>query len=260
MSGVSHVCQFKSGNKWSLIYLNGLILPVGYFTNGKLNIKSVKSLASYIDHTILKATTTYIEIEKICKEAVKYEFAAVCIPPSLITDAVGKVTNGVKIATVIGFPLGYSTFKAKAAEVEQAIADGADELDIVINLTHLKTGRWRPMETEMAALTAQAHAAGRLVKVIIESGMLTDDEIIRCCNLYAGIGVDFLKTSSGYAEKGASVAAVQLMRQHLPAEVKIKASGGIRSVTLAKELIRAGADRLGCSASVQIIMEEQQHV
>jgi deoxyribose-phosphate aldolase len=234
----------------------------------------VISLASYIDHTILKPTTTHIEIEKICGEAVEYGFAAVCVPPPLVPDAVGMLApragadvelerdgtgmarpegNGVKVATVIGFPFGYSTVKAKLAEVEQAIADGADELDIVINLIALKGGRWPLLEEEMRVLTERTHANQKLVKVIIESGVLMDEEIIRCCEVYSRVGVDFLKTSTGYAAVGATVGAVRLMRQHLPAGIRIKASGGIRDAAFARELIAAGADRLGCSASVDIV-------
>lgn len=214
------------------------------------------SLASYIDHTILKPTTTHIEIEKICGEAVEYGFAAVCVPPPLVSDAVGLLAgagNGVKVATVIGFPFGYSAVKAKLVEVEQAVADGADELDIVINLIALKEGGWSLLEEEMRVLTERAHADRRLVKVIIESGILSDEEIIRCCVVYSRLGVDFLKTSTGYAEKGATIGAVKLMRQHLPAEIRIKAAGGIRDAGFARELIAAGADRLGCSASVDIV-------
>jgi deoxyribose-phosphate aldolase len=221
----------------------------------------VINLASHIDHTVLKPTTTHIEIEKICKEAIEWGFAAVCVPPPMVAEAVRLVkaattaaaATGVKVATVIGFPFGYSTVRAKLAEVDQAIADGADELDIVINLIDLKGGNWPALEEEMKVLTERAHSAGKLVKVIIESGVLTDEEIIHCCALYARVGVDFLKTSTGYAATGATIAAVRLMRQHLPAGIRIKASGGIRDAVFARELIEAGADRLGCSASVEIV-------
>jgi deoxyribose-phosphate aldolase len=210
----------------------------------------VSSLASYIDHTILKPTSSHIEINRICKEALDYGFAAVCVPPPFVVQARG---SGVRVATVIGFPFGYSVSAAKLAEVEQALADGADELDVVINLAALKGGDWSRLESEMRALVGPIHEAGRLVKVIIESGVLTDEEIIRCCEIYSGLGVDFLKTSTGYAERGATVEAVLLMRAHLPSNVRIKASGGIRTYALARQLIDAGADRLGCSASVEIV-------
>jgi deoxyribose-phosphate aldolase len=213
----------------------------------------VSTLASYIDHTILKPTTTHIEISRICKEAREYGFAAVCVPPPFVGMA---RQSGVRVATVIGFPFGYSVTSAKLAEVAQALSDGADELDVVVNLIHLKAGDWAALEAEMREIVLPIHGAGRLVKVIIESGVLTDEEIIRCCSVYGGIGVDFLKTSTGYAEKGATVAAVRLMRQHLPPGIRIKASGGIRTYAFARELIEAGADRLGCSASVEIVKGE----
>ena len=213
----------------------------------------MSTFASYIDHTILKPTTSHIEITKICKEAREYGFAAVCVPPPYVGQA---HRTGVRVATVVGFPFGYSVTQAKLAEVAQALTDGADELDVVIDLTRVKEGDWTALETEMGVITEKIHGAGRLVKVIIESGILTDDEIIRCCGIYAGVGVDFLKTSTGYAEKGATVEAVRLMRQHLPANIRIKASGGIRTYAFAKALIDAGADRLGASASVEIVRGE----
>ncbi len=230
----------------------------------------MSSLASHIDHTILKPTTSHIEINRICKEAYHYGFAAVCVPPPYVCsakEAIGRwqttsVLDGapplrqVKIATVIGFPFGYSCVKAKLAEVEMAMMDGTEEVDVVIDLTALKNGGWTYLEEEMRAITALAHSDDTLVKVIIESGILTDEEIIRCCELYGGLGVDFVKTSTGYAEKGATVEAVRLMRAHLPSNVRIKASGGIRTYALARQLIDAGADRLGCSASVEIVKEE----
>ena len=212
------------------------------------------TLASHIDHTILKPTTTLFDIEKICNEALEYGFAAVCVPPPFVAVA---QAFGVRTATVIGFPFGYSAVAAKLAEIGQVIADGVDELDIVINLVLLKGERWPELEEEMTVLTTRAHAAGKIVKVIIESGILSDEEIIQCCKLYSRVGVDFLKTSTGYAEKGASVEAVRLMRQHLPAGIRIKASGGIRDAAFARQLIAAGADRLGCSASVAIVKEEE---
>lgn len=217
-------------------------------------------LARYIDHTILKPTTSHIEISKICGEAVEYGFAAVCVPPPLVRLAIRELggRGGVKVATVIGFPFGYSVAAAKGVETEQALADGADELDVVINLVALKSGDWALLEKEMRLLTEMIHGAGKIVKVIIESGILADEEIIRCCALYDRVGVDFLKTSTGYAEKGAGATehAVRLMRAHLPVGIRIKASGGIRTAALAQQLIDAGADRLGCSASVEIVKGE----
>jgi deoxyribose-phosphate aldolase len=212
------------------------------------------NIASYIDHTILKPTTTLNEVRNVCAEATQYGFAAVCIPPPFVRNAKTLLKDSpVKVATVIGFPLGYSIAKAKIFETQQAIDDGADELDMVINITALKNGQWAYLESEIQYIIEAIHKNDRIIKVIIESGVLTNDEIIRCCEIYAKVGVDFLKTSTGYAEKGATTEAVALMRAHLPDSVKIKASGGIRNAAFATQLIGAGADRLGCSASVAIV-------
>jgi deoxyribose-phosphate aldolase len=212
------------------------------------------NIAPYIDHTILKPTTTLEEIKNLCAEATQYGFAAVCVPPPFVRNAKALLKEtAVKVATVIGFPFGYSIAKAKIFETQQAIDDGADELDMVINITALKNGQWAYLESEIQYIIEGIHKNNRLIKVIIESGVLTNEEIIRCCEIYAKVGADFLKTSTGYAEKGATPEAVALMREHLPAHVKIKASGGIRDAAFAIKLIGAGADRLGCSASVAIV-------
>ena len=214
---------------------------------------------SYIDHTILKQTTTIIEIKQLCKEASDFKFAAVCVPPPLVKNAIKFLSNsGVKTATVIGFPFGYSNLPAKKAEVIQAIKDGADELDMVINLVALRNNAWSYLEAEVAGILELVRADNKVLKVIIESGILTEPEIIRCCEIYGNAAVDFLKTSTGYADKGASVEAVKLMKANLPSTVRIKASGGIRNYAFAKELIEAGADRLGCSASVSIVNGQEE--
>ena len=216
------------------------------------------NIAQYIDHTILKPTTLVSDIEKVCNEAKEYGFAAVCIPPPFVRKA-KEVLQGspVKTATVIGFPFGYSAIEAKLAEVVLALVDGADELDIVINLIALKNNDWQYLANEINHLVPVIKEKGKVVKIIIESGVLTDDEIIKCCELYGAAGIDYLKTSTGYAEKGASVHAVRLFKKHLPPSVQIKASGGIRDYAFAKELIEAGATRLGCSAGVAIVKGEQ---
>lgn len=216
------------------------------------------NIAPYIDHTMLKPVMTLEDARNLCGEATQYGFAAVCLPPPLVKNAKALLAgSSVKTATVIGFPFGYSVAKAKVFETQQAIEDGADELDMVINLVALKNKAWSYLEAEVKHIIEAAHKNERVLKVIIESGVLTDAEIIECCKLYGGMGVDFMKTSTGYAEKGATVEAVQLMRAHLPASIKIKASGGIRTAQFAKQLIGAGADRLGCSGSVAIVKEEQ---
>jgi len=212
------------------------------------------NIAQYIDHTLLKPATTIHELKKLCEEAIQYNFFAVCVPPPLVKNA-RSILNGsaVKTATVIGFPFGYSVARAKLDEAQQAIQDGANELDVVINLIALRSKAWQYLELEMEQIVEAAHAQNRLVKVIIESGILTDEEIVKCCEIYARAGVDFMKTSTGYAEKGATIEAVQLMRANLPAEIKIKASGGIRTFEAAQQYIQAGANRLGTSSGVAIV-------
>lgn len=213
-------------------------------------------LNKYIDHTILKPTTTLEDIKTLCMEAVEYNFAAVCVPPPFVKLAKTFVgSTAVKVATVTGFPFGYSAIEAKVAETVLAIVDGADEIDMVANILAIRNKDWDYVEKEIATIMAIIRNHSKVIKVIIESGILLDEEIIRCCELYAKYQVDFVKTSTGYAEKGATVAAVQLMRAHLPANIQIKASGGIRTFTFAQELIAAGATRLGSSSGVALMKE-----
>jgi deoxyribose-phosphate aldolase len=215
-------------------------------------------IASYIDHTLLKAAGSSADFNKLCREAIENRFAAVCVPPFVVKQVMEVLQNSpVKTVTVIGFPMGYSSLRSKVTETQDAIADGADELDVVINLIALKNGDWTYLEKEMQELVTLIHEKERVLKVIVESGILTKDELYHCCKLYGGLGIDFMKTSTGYAEKGASVSDIQLMRKELPARVRIKASGGIRHYSFANELVAAGADRLGCSASLQVLEEEK---
>jgi len=208
----------------------------------------------FIDHTILKPTTLISDIEKVCKEAIEYQFTAVCVPPNFVKKAKELTKeSSVKVATVIGFPFGYSAIEAKLAESLLAIVDGVDELDIVINISAIKNNDWEYLANEINHLMPVIKQNNKVVKIIIESGILTDEEIIKCCQLYGAAGIDYLKTSTGYADKGASVHAVELFRKNLPSNVKIKASGGIRDYAFAKELVEAGATRLGCSAGVAIV-------
>lgn len=215
---------------------------------GKLN--------KYIDHTILKPTTTLAEVEEVCSEASQYQFAAVCIPPLFVKKAKAILKDSsIKVATVIGFPFGYCAIEAKVAEIVLAMVDGAEELDMVINISAIKNNDWNFIASEINTIMPIIKNRDKVIKVIIESGILTDDEIIKCCDIYGAAGVDYVKTSTGYAEKGASVHAVKLIRAHLADHIKIKASGGIKTLRFAQELIEAGADRLGCSKSVQIMKE-----
>ena len=211
-------------------------------------------LNKYIDHTILKPTCLVSDIEKLCTEAKEYDFAAVCVPPNFVKLAKEKVAGtDVKVATVIGFPFGYSATEAKIAEIILAMVDGADELDVVANISAIKNGDWAAIADEINHIMPIIRSKGKAVKIIIESGVLTNDEIIKCCDIYGIAGIDFLKTSTGYAEKGASIEAVQLFRKHLPESIQIKASGGIRDYETAKQMIEAGATRIGCSAGVAIV-------
>ena len=212
----------------------------------------------YIDHTILKPTCLVADIQKLCAEAKQYDFAAVCVPPNFVKLAKELVEgSAVQVATVIGFPFGYSATEAKIAEMILAMVDGADELDVVANISAIKNGDWMAIADEINHIMPIVRSKGKKIKVIIESGVLTDEEIIKCCDIYGVAGIDYLKTSTGYAEKGASVEAVQLFRKHLPEAVQIKASGGIRDYATAKQMIDAGATRIGCSAGVAIVTGAQ---
>jgi len=212
----------------------------------------------YIDHTILKPTCLVADIQKLCTEAKQYDFAAVCVPPNFVKLAKELVEgSAVQVATVIGFPFGYSATEAKIAEMILAMVDGADELDVVANISAIKNGDWMAIADEINHIMPIVRSKGKKIKVIIESGVLTDEEIIKCCDIYGVAGIDYLKTSTGYAEKGASVEAVQLFRKHLPEAVQIKASGGIRDYATAKQMIDAGATRIGCSAGVAIVTGAQ---
>jgi deoxyribose-phosphate aldolase len=214
------------------------------------------NINSYIDHTILKPTTTLAEIEKLCSEAIQYQFAAVCVPPLFVKKAKEILDNSIiKTATVIGFPFGYNAIEAKVAEIVLAMVDGADELDMVINISAIKNNDWNFIASEINTIMSIIKSKDKIIKVIIESGILTDDEIIKCCDIYGAAGVDYVKTSTGYAETGATIHAVKLIRAHLADSIKIKASGGIKSYEFAKELIEAGADRIGCSISEKIMQE-----
>lgn len=219
----------------------------------------MNKIASYIDHTLLSPTCTIEQITKLCNEAIEYGFAAVCVPPYYIKTAKALLADSsVKIATVIGFPFGYSSTNAKMAEIKQAIEDGVDELDMVHNLAALRNKDWDYLEKEITVCLQPIRLHNKIIKVIIESGILTAAEIIESCKLYSKHKVDFVKTSTGYAEKGALLEHIQIMRHHLPEEIAIKASGGIRNYAVAASMIVAGATRIGASAGIQIVNEANQ--
>ncbi len=216
------------------------------------------NIASYIDHTLLSQTATSQDIGRLCEEALTSHFAAVCVPPYYVRQA-DEILRGteVKLATVVGFPFGYQTTESKLREIDCALSNGAEEIDMVHNIAALKTNDWHHLETEITACLHAVKSAGMKMKVIIESGILSDTEIEHCCTLYQEHVIDYLKTSTGYAHTGATIHAVQLMRRNLPQSIAIKASGGIRNFAFAQELILAGATRLGCSASLQILEESK---
>jgi deoxyribose-phosphate aldolase len=211
-------------------------------------------LASRIDHTLLKSDVTRPEIVQLCREAVEHRFAAVCIPPYFVREAAAQLAgSGVEVATVIGFPMGYSNAAAKREEVIAAVAEGATEIDFVANIAAIREGNARTLAHEIEACLAEKGAA--LLKVIVESGSLSTAELEACCLFYAQFPVDYLKTSTGMGPVGATVEAVRTMRRLLPQQIKIKAAGGIRTFAGAMDMIEAGADRLGTSASLSILRE-----
>lgn len=211
-------------------------------------------LASYIDHTNLKPTATGEEIGLLCAEARQYHFASVCINPCHAVAAKKMLLgSGVKVAVVIGFPLGATTTLAKAFEARQAVAGGADELDMVINIGALKEGRDSFVEEDIRAVVEAAGPA--VVKAIIETCYLTDEQIVRACKLAVRAGAGFVKTSTGFGPDGARVEHVRLMRAVVGPEIGVKASGGIRTCQEAVAMIAAGANRIGASASIAIIRE-----
>ena len=212
------------------------------------------NLASRIDHTLLKADASEKEIKKLCSEAREYGFAAVCVPPYFVRKCkLWLKDTKVKVVTVVGFPLGFSHTPAKVEEARRAIDEGADEIDMVINIIALKAGDRNYLKNELTSVATIVQLRGGKLKVILETGILTTEEITAACDLCREMTVDFVKTSTGFVEQGATVEVIKLLRANLPASIKIKASGGIRTKEFALQLIAAGADRIGSSASIAII-------
>ncbi|MBX2947151.1 MAG: deoxyribose-phosphate aldolase [Cyclobacteriaceae bacterium] len=211
------------------------------------------NLADYIEHTNLSPMLTIRDIDRLVEEAVQNKFFGVCVPPFWVKRAqreIGK--NKIALVTVAGFPLGYNMTETKLDEIKRAIDNGADEVDVVWNITSFKTGiPWTKIE--LAKCSKLCHDHQKLVKIIIETAYLSDDEIILACKLCADAGVDFVKTSTGFAPAGAKVEHIRLMRSALPLDVGIKASGGIKTKEQAIEMITAGADRLGTSSGINIV-------
>ena len=215
-------------------------------------------LAKYIDHTQLAADATKDKIEKLCAEAREANFASVCVNSCWVSYAKELLSgSSVNVCTVIGFPLGAMSSKAKAAETKIAIDDGADEIDMVINIGFLKSGMFDEVLSDIKAV--REASKGKILKVIIETCLLTEDEKIKACELSAEAGADFVKTSTGFSKAGATKEDVALMRRCIPSSMKVKASGGIRSYESAMEMIEAGAERLGCSSGMAIIKGEKNN-
>jgi deoxyribose-phosphate aldolase len=215
-------------------------------------------LASTIDHTLLKPTATEEQIRALCAEALEYRFASVCVQPSWVELCAKLLENSpVKVCTVIGFPLGVTLPDVKVCEAQRCLALGATELDMVINLGALKSGQLELVEADIAGVVDVAHPHGALVKVIIETGYLSEEEKTTACQLAKAAGADFVKTSTGFGPGGATVEDVTLMRTVVGPELGVKASGGVKSATEAKAMLAAGATRIGTSAGVKIATEEQ---
>jgi deoxyribose-phosphate aldolase len=212
------------------------------------------AIASLIDHTLLKPEASLAEIEKVCQEARKYNFASVCINPYWVPKAAALLAGcPVKVCTVIGFPLGANTTETKRAEAEAAIKSGAREVDMVINIGALKSGDHECVRADIAAVAQAAHDAGAIVKVILETALLTDDEKAIACTMAKLAKADFVKTSTGFSKHGATVHDVALMREIVGPGMGVKASGGVRTLEDVKAMAAAGATRIGASASVKIV-------
>lgn len=211
-------------------------------------------LKKYIEHTILKADTSKKDIIKLCQEAIANDFFGVCVPPYFVKTAQEALKDSkVKIVTVIGFPLGYSSTPSKVEEVKRALDEGAEEIDMVINIAALKDKDYVYVANDINSLTTLVHIKGCKIKVIIETALLTEEEKLKALEICEASNVDFVKTSTGFAQAGAQVADIELMRKTLSKKIKIKASGGIKTKEQALALIKAGADRIGASSSVEIV-------
>lgn len=216
------------------------------------------SIAAYIDHTLLKQDAAAPQIDRLCAEAAQYHFASVCVNPWYVPRCVKNLQGtGVKVCTVVGFPLGATTTESKVFETLQAVRSGAEEIDMVMNVCAMKSGNTRAIEQEIQALAAavEGHA---ILKVILETCLLTEEEKILACQIAKRAGADFVKTSTGFSTGGATVADVALMRRTVGPELGVKAAGGIRDYATAKAMLDAGATRIGASAGIAIVQQEQE--
>ena len=212
---------------------------------------TVSEILAHVDHTLLSPSATRAEILAICEDALKYRTASVCIPASYVRDAAEYLAGRVAVCTVIGFPLGYSTTAVKCFEARDAIANGADEIDMVINIGWLKDGRDEELREEIAAV--KAACGDKILKVIIETCLLTEEEKLRMCGIVTAAGADYIKTSTGFSTGGATFADVELMVGNVGPAVRVKAAGGISSLADAERMLEIGADRLGTSRIVKAV-------
>ena len=215
----------------------------------------LKEILAKCDHTLLGQTATWDDIKAICDDGMKFQTASVCIPASFVKQAKEYVGDKLAICTVIGFPNGYATTAAKCFMAADAVANGADEVDMVINIGWAKEGKWDEITAEIAAI--KESCSGKLLKVIIETCLLTDEEKIALCGCVSDSGADYIKTSTGFSKAGATFADVALFAKHVKPHVKIKAAGGISSLADAEEFIRLGASRLGTSRIVKLAKAEE---
>lgn len=210
-----------------------------------------EEILTHVDHTILTTTAGWDQVKTICDEGLAYHTASVCIPPRFVKKAADYVGNSLKICTVIGFPNGYNMPEVKIFETEDAIRNGADEIDMVMDLALAKAGDWEGVLQEIKAVKASCQ--GRILKVIVEACQLTEAEKIAACRVVSMSGADFIKTSTGFSTGGATVEDVKLFKEHISPDVRIKAAGGIRTFEQAQAMLDAGADRIGASALVGLM-------
>lgn len=209
---------------------------------------TTEEMLSKVDHTQLKAFATWEDIARLCDEAIKYHTASVCIPPTYVRAIRDTYKDQIKICTVVGFPLGYSVTEAKAAEVEQALRDGCDEIDMVVNISDVKNGRFDKVEEEIRTL--KKLCGEHILKVIIETCYLTEEEKIAMCKAVTNAGADYIKTSTGFGTGGATREDVELFKKHIGPDVKIKAAGGVSALEDLEMFIELGCDRIGTSRAV----------
>lgn len=210
----------------------------------------------HIDHTVLRAVTTYNDIDKLCDEAVRYHTASVCIPASYVGYAHEKFPE-LNICTVIGFPLGYSTTAVKCFEAEDAVKNGANEIDMVVNIGYVKNGEFDKVEAEIAAVKRSCN--GRILKVIIETCYLTDKEKIALCGCVTRGGADYIKTSTGFGTDGARIEDIRLFREHIGDNVKMKAAGGVKTKADLEMFLEAGCERIGTSSAVKLLLSGESN-